>query len=350
MISARRLAREWALKILYQSDVGRMSIAESQAVALERLRMEFVRRASRSAQGSILEEKLADGVTEQLRELLPDFDSSMERTLHECFARIADAGDYWSKVTVDLSVSRQSFNALWEIPNKQAELALPVSGRSLLSHPASESNVEAVQRDWAETFLDWARTSLPTVAMAAYAVEVRNGRPSGAKLKETHEYVVNKWRVFGTSIEERWRPTISAIEQHASDWLRVAAFTLKLVEGVSENREAIDRSLESHEIGWSLNRQVSVDRNILRMAAFELHYMESIPASATINEAVELAKKYSTAESGKFVNGVLGAIVAAEAVSSQSTDPDDLVIDLRDDEVDSLVDADEVVKEELAHV
>src|SRR5262249_40542749 len=62
--------------------------------------------------------------------------------------------------------------------------------------------------------------------------------------------------------------------------------------------------------GWRLERQVAVDRNIMRIAAFEMLHIPGIPTGASINEAVELAKKFSTTESGRFVNGVLGALAS----------------------------------------
>ncbi len=87
-----------------------------------------------------------------------------------------------------------------------------------------------------------------------------------------------------------------------------ADFARVLVEGVMEQLAKIDEVLRRLSVGWELQRQPAVDRNILRMAIFEIVYLEGIPASVSINEAVDLAKKYSTAESGRFVNGVLGAL------------------------------------------
>jgi N utilization substance protein B len=88
-----------------------------------------------------------------------------------------------------------------------------------------------------------------------------------------------------------------------------ADFARVLVDGVLEHMTKIDEVLKRLAVGWELQRQPAVDRNILRMAIFEILYLDHIPASVSINEAVDLAKKYSTAESGRFVNGVLGALV-----------------------------------------
>ncbi len=85
-------------------------------------------------------------------------------------------------------------------------------------------------------------------------------------------------------------------------------FALELVKGVRTNIEAIDRVISRYAEGWVLERMPRVDRNILRMALYELFFMEDIPAGATIDEAVELAKAFSTDDSGKFINGVLGRV------------------------------------------
>lgn len=93
------------------------------------------------------------------------------------------------------------------------------------------------------------------------------------------------------------------LDPAAADFARI------LVDGTIEHLGEIDAILKRLSVGWELSRQPAVDRNILRMAIFEILYLDYIPASVSINEAVDLAKKYSTAESGRFVNGVLGALV-----------------------------------------
>jgi N utilization substance protein B len=85
-------------------------------------------------------------------------------------------------------------------------------------------------------------------------------------------------------------------------------FAEDVARGTWERRIEIDATLKELTPDWSPERQPAVDRNILRMTAFEILYRQDTPVAAVINEAVELAKKYSTAESGRFVNGVLGAL------------------------------------------
>ena len=86
-------------------------------------------------------------------------------------------------------------------------------------------------------------------------------------------------------------------------------FARDLVEGVVQQKTRIDAVIEKYARDWTLERMANIDRNVLRLAICELLFMPDIPPSVTVDEAVELAKKYSTAESGRFVNGVLGALL-----------------------------------------
>ena len=85
-------------------------------------------------------------------------------------------------------------------------------------------------------------------------------------------------------------------------------FTIKLAKGTVKHLAEIDTIIAKHTKNWDIQRMASIDRNILRFSTFELLFLADIPTNVTINEAVELAKKYSTIESGKFVNGVLDKI------------------------------------------
>jgi N utilization substance protein B len=99
-----------------------------------------------------------------------------------------------------------------------------------------------------------------------------------------------------------------------------AEFAEILVRGTLEHLEPIDERLRGLSIGWDPQRQPAVDRNILRMAMYEILYLDYIPASVSINEAVELAKKFSTDESGRFINGVLGALVRQNPEEQENTE------------------------------
>jgi N utilization substance protein B len=88
------------------------------------------------------------------------------------------------------------------------------------------------------------------------------------------------------------------------------AFAADLVGGVGSHIERIDGFIARYAVDWSVERMPVVDRSLLRIAVFELLERPEVPTGAVISEAVELAKTYSTDESGRFVNGVLGAIAA----------------------------------------
>lgn len=88
----------------------------------------------------------------------------------------------------------------------------------------------------------------------------------------------------------------------------VRAFTESLVRGTVESGPELDRQIAANAAHWSLARIAPVERNILRLAAYELLYRDDIPERVAINEAIELAKLYGSQESGAFVNGILDQI------------------------------------------
>jgi len=90
------------------------------------------------------------------------------------------------------------------------------------------------------------------------------------------------------------------------------AFTVSLVSGVAEHRAEIDDWLRRFSRDWALDRMPAIDRTLLRIAVFELVHLPDVPTAVVLSEAVDLAQRYSTDDSGRFVNGVLAA-VAAEA-------------------------------------
>jgi N utilization substance protein B len=85
-------------------------------------------------------------------------------------------------------------------------------------------------------------------------------------------------------------------------------FAEPLIKGVLEHRDAIDEQIKKHAKNWDFHRIAAVDRNIMRLAIYEMLHREDIPPVVSINEAVDIAKKFSTQDSGKFVNGILDKI------------------------------------------
>ncbi|BBO69120.1 N utilization substance protein B [Desulfosarcina alkanivorans] len=85
-------------------------------------------------------------------------------------------------------------------------------------------------------------------------------------------------------------------------------FFHRLVCGVQENRETIDTVIEQFSSNWKLSRMSCVDRNVLRIAAFELLFCADIPPKVSINEAIDVGKRFGTEESGAFINGILDSL------------------------------------------
>jgi len=92
----------------------------------------------------------------------------------------------------------------------------------------------------------------------------------------------------------------------------ISDYTIALVEGVTEHRQAIDELLTSFSEGWTLERMPGVDRAVLRVGLYELLWSTEVPDAVAIDEAVELAKSLSTDESPRFVNGLLGRVLRSQ--------------------------------------
>jgi transcription antitermination protein NusB len=93
------------------------------------------------------------------------------------------------------------------------------------------------------------------------------------------------------------------------------AFTRELVDGVAEHRAELDDLIGRHAHGWSLDRIAPLERNILRVALYELLHRPDVPAEVAIDEAVETAKELCSADAPGFVNGILGAVEREEVAS-----------------------------------
>lgn len=90
-----------------------------------------------------------------------------------------------------------------------------------------------------------------------------------------------------------------------ASWL----YAREIVDGVADHLDEIDELIASYSQGWSIDRMPNVDRSVLRIASWEILHNPEMPVAVAIDEAVELAKEYSTEDSGRFVNGVLSKIV-----------------------------------------
>ena len=115
-------------------------------------------------------------------------------------------------------------------------------------------------------------------------------------------------------IEEFWQ----AEAQVADD---VKRYANQLVEGARQHIVEIDQVIGARADNWDLKRMAVIDRNILRLGALELLYLDGVPAKVCINEAIELAKRFGDAESGKFINGILDAIHKKRCDPGQAAEP-----------------------------
>jgi transcription antitermination protein NusB len=110
--------------------------------------------------------------------------------------------------------------------------------------------------------------------------------------------------------EVRGEPVLELMaERAAAADPPVPAYAADLVRGVQEHREQIDSLLGAHAHGWTLDRMPGVDRNVLRIGAYELLWRADVPDAVAISEAVALASELSTDDSGGFVNGLLGRLL-----------------------------------------
>ncbi|GGW33998.1 transcription antitermination factor NusB [Streptomyces xantholiticus] len=108
----------------------------------------------------------------------------------------------------------------------------------------------------------------------------------------------------------------ASVQSVLADWVRhartderqppVAEYTMDLVEGYAEHADRIDELIATYAVGWTIDRMPVVDRNILRLGTYELVWKDETPDAVVIDEAVQLAKEFSTEESPAFVNGLLG--------------------------------------------
>ena len=99
-------------------------------------------------------------------------------------------------------------------------------------------------------------------------------------------------------------------------------FAKKLVQGITDHREEIDATITKFAPDWPLPKITVVDRNVLRIGTYELKYDPEIPSKVAINEAIELAKTFGGESSGKFVNGVLGAVFRDQAAQGIEKEAD----------------------------
>lgn len=108
----------------------------------------------------------------------------------------------------------------------------------------------------------------------------------------------------GIWLDEFWKPL--------KDNEETRAFAERLVTGVRDHQKELDGLIGRYATNWKVSRMQIVDRNILRLGAYELLWLDEVPAKVTVNEAIELAKDFGDDEAAKFVNGILDKVLATE--------------------------------------
>ena len=341
MISSRRLAREWALKILYQRDVSKSSLADAQDSAMGRLRREFVLRGSRTASGSTSEQLCLEAITAALQDWLATISSPAMSAVALVAGQLLGEAPYWQELRLEKAM-RTTAPGLSLVPPRLLA-PQPYRDRADETGETAQRAVAALSHEEQQALRAFAvqmRETLPgllepelRLRARTFARDLAANRPMGADSTAVQEYLRTRREAFNRVEQERWRRVGNVVLKQTDDWMRTASFVTRLVHGVSARQSEIDRAIEGLSAGWRLERQVAVDRNILRLAGYEMLYLPGVPTGASINEAVELAKKYSTTESGRFVNGVLGALAALAGdktvAAGEHEDADD-VLDLPD--------------------
>jgi N utilization substance protein B len=130
-------------------------------------------------------------------------------------------------------------------------------------------------------------------------------------------------------MDSRNKSSRESVERFCHNFLpspKTNPFFLKLVGGVLKVQPEIDTLIEQYSKNWKIHRMSLVDRNVMRIAIYELIYCVDIPAKVSINEAVDIGKKFGTEESGAFINGILDSIRMAmdkgDISEKQEVDPD----------------------------
>ena len=101
---------------------------------------------------------------------------------------------------------------------------------------------------------------------------------------------------------------IQQMREHFEVSKKAVDYGQELISGIKANLSKIDGLISQHAVNWRLDRMSVIDRNLLRIAVFELVFSDDVPASVVINEAIEIAKRFSTPDAGSFLNGILDSI------------------------------------------
>ena len=137
--------------------------------------------------------------------------------------------------------------------------------------------------------------------------------------REARELALQMLYAMDSNSSVGLRETLQTFRNEQADVTgRVREFAEDLVHGIHENIETIDEAIRARSKNWSVSRMPRVDLNVMRMAAYELIFRSDIPKKVSINEAIEIARKFGDKESPSFVNGILDEIEACDKTETTS--------------------------------
>jgi N utilization substance protein B len=137
----------------------------------------------------------------------------------------------------------------------------------------------------------------------------RNSREAALQFLYQEDFTLGPDQQFGYDLAERFDLFCALFQVNK----KARAYALLLLQGISDNLAEIDRLIVDTASNWRLVRIAATDRNLLRIAIFEMLHLADVPSQVAINEAVEIAKRFAGEESPKFINGVLDAVRAVVA-------------------------------------
>ncbi len=119
--------------------------------------------------------------------------------------------------------------------------------------------------------------------------------------------------LYTMDLLDRWHEGLPETLYEQDRWPASVSHAHRILAGVLNHREPIDHAIEGRADRWSVSRMNVIDRNILRIGAYELLFCDNVPPKVSINEAIELAKQYGTRESSRFLNGILDKLAKSAA-------------------------------------
>lgn len=191
---------------------------------------------------------------------------------------------------------------------------------------STQKHISTISRRAAEHFYHWQHFPFPQSAFLGH-VYVGMGKRREARERAVQflfQHDMNPPEDLEAALDHFWesqRAAAIAEDKGVAKWgqaielpppsaeeAAMRLFAEPLIRGALEHRDEVDELIKKHAQNWELHRMAAVDRNILRLAIYEMLYREDIPPVVSINEAVDIAKKFSTQDSGKFVNGILDKV------------------------------------------